>query len=259
MGKRNCHTSKRALGVLYNEVVRQTIEFHPDWKHAFDPRILSRYALDDELIQTARKIKRQYDVSVRRILAQLDVETEFELYTGWSMSPPAIGSDYKRQEDLGREYDALKARFREICYEAVGSTDDEKLDRFVAAMYKVTEEEMQAPEGRDGSEKIPDAKAGTTPRRIKRVPKGTSEYQAAWIIDDDDGEEDNGVNEDGHGEDGSDVGMDDADREPGQDGPLEEEEEEEMEDLQIGGTDADSASQRKVHFEDLDMDEENRQ
>lgn len=56
-----------------------------------------------------------------------------------------------------------------------------------------TEEEMQ----NDSSEKLaedmqlPDANPGTTPRTIKRVPKGTSEYQAAWIIDGDD-EEDEG-------------------------------------------------------------------
>ena len=34
------------------------------------------------------------------------------------------------------------------------------------------------------SDNLPDAKPGTTPKRIvKRVPKGTSAYQAAWIVD----------------------------------------------------------------------------
>src|SRR5437764_5658229 len=34
------------------------------------------------------------------------------------------------------------------------------------------------------SDDIPDALPGTTPKKIvKRVPKGTSSYQAAWIID----------------------------------------------------------------------------
>ncbi|CAG8432701.1 5683_t:CDS:10 [Diversispora eburnea] len=41
-----------------------------------------------------------------------------------------------------------------------------------------TEEEMA------GYEDIPDAPLGTTPNKIvKRVPKGTSTYQAAWIVD----------------------------------------------------------------------------
>ena len=36
------------------------------------------------------------------------------------------------------------------------------------------------------SHNLPDAKPGTTPKRIvKRVPKGTSAYQAAWIVDSD--------------------------------------------------------------------------
>jgi pre-rRNA-processing protein TSR1 len=55
-----------------------------------------------------------------------------------------------------------------------------------------TEEEMQ----NDSSQKpvedtqLPDANLGTTPRTIRRVPKGTSEYQAAWIVDGDDEEDD---------------------------------------------------------------------
>ena len=48
-----------------------------------------------------------------------------------------------------------------------------------------TEEEMADAPANNGAV-IPDAPAGTTPKRIKRVPKGTSEYQAAWILDDDD-------------------------------------------------------------------------
>lgn len=59
-----------------------------------------------------------------------------------------------------------------------------------------TEEEMATTgtreEGMDNVE-VPDAKKGTTPKRIKRIPKGMSEYQAAWIVDetdDEDGDED---------------------------------------------------------------------
>lgn len=54
-----------------------------------------------------------------------------------------------------------------------------------------TEQEMQ----NDSSQKLaedtqlPDADPGTTPHTIRRVPKGTSEYQAAWIIDGDDEED----------------------------------------------------------------------
>ncbi|KAJ4483958.1 ribosome biogenesis protein tsr1 [Lentinula aciculospora] len=52
----------------------------------------------------------------------------------------------------------------------------------------------------EGQEPIPDALTGTTPKRIKRLPKGMSEYQAAWIVDSDsegdDGENDEDVESD---------------------------------------------------------------
>lgn len=54
-------------------------------------------------------------------------------------------------------------------------------------------------------------------KRTKRVPKGTSAYQAAWIVDDDDGEgdedededeDDEDMSEDGEGMEGGDVDED---------------------------------------------------
>ncbi|KAK5998750.1 RNA-dependent RNA polymerase 1 [Cladobotryum mycophilum] len=141
--KKSSYQTKKALGVIYDKVVKQTIQFLPDWERAFDQRVITRFELEHAILKEARKIKTQYDTAVRRILSQHNVETEFELYTAWVMSKPPIGSDYKRQEDLGREYDALKQRFRDICYEVAGGYDETKIDKFVAAMYKVTEEEIK--------------------------------------------------------------------------------------------------------------------
>jgi len=59
-----------------------------------------------------------------------------------------------------------------------------------------TEEEMKGINQGVGGASLPDAKAGTTPKRVKRIPKGMSEYQAAWIIDSDE-EGDEGDHEDG--------------------------------------------------------------
>jgi pre-rRNA-processing protein TSR1 len=63
-----------------------------------------------------------------------------------------------------------------------------------------TEEEMADAPALNGSvgERIPDAVEGTTPR-LKRVPKGTSQYQAAWIIESDesDVDEEEGMEQDG--------------------------------------------------------------
>ncbi|CAG8658781.1 18905_t:CDS:10 [Dentiscutata erythropus] len=63
-----------------------------------------------------------------------------------------------------------------------------------------TEEEIICNEGHTELMKsdIPNAPPGTTPRKIiKRVPKGTSSYQAAWIVDSDDDNSDGFSDEDG--------------------------------------------------------------
>ncbi|KPM40471.1 RNA-dependent RNA polymerase 1 [Neonectria ditissima] len=145
MEKKNIYHSKKALGVIYDRVVNKSIQFNPIWDSPFDQRIAEHDTVkpDNDMLNAAKKIKRDYDTSVRRILNQHDVKTEFELWTGFAMSKPPVGSDYKRQEELGREYGVLKQRFRDICYEAAGGKHAEAVDRFVAAMYLVTEEEIK--------------------------------------------------------------------------------------------------------------------
>ncbi|KAG5924928.1 hypothetical protein E4U42_004531 [Claviceps africana] len=145
MEKRRSYRSEKALGVMHDMVVKHSPKFDPSWEHAFDRRITQRFETDPNTREAVRAVKLQYDISVRRLLAQYEVGTEFELYTSWCLSKPKIGSDYKRQESLGQEYDALKQRFREQCYNLLErDKSEEQLDRFVAAMYVVTEEEVKA-------------------------------------------------------------------------------------------------------------------
>ena len=106
-----------------------------------------------------------------------------------------------------------------------------------------TEEEMN--DSPDSIQpRIPDAQKGTTPKAVRRIPKGMSEYQAAWIIDEtdeDDVEEDaEGREVDGEGE------MDeDSEREEMVDMPMDEE--------------MDIDSRKSVVFQDLDNEEEEKQ
>ncbi|KAI0929943.1 hypothetical protein AcV5_006777 [Taiwanofungus camphoratus] len=109
-----------------------------------------------------------------------------------------------------------------------------------------TEEEMQGAQmGMDSSNAFPDAKKGTTPKTIRKIPKGMSEYQAAWIMDESDDEEGEGEGEDNEG---SEVEM---------------REEEQGEMVEIHTRDEDnemeSDSRRSVTFHDMDMEEEDRQ
>ena len=153
MQKRNSYRSRKALGYLYDRVAQEDTRFQPRCEDLFDQRALERFEFAPKLLDQVKGIKAQYDFAVRRILRHHLVATEFELYSGWAMSRPAVGSDYKRQEVLGQEFGALKERFREICYEAAGGLETEVLDPFVAAMYKVTEDEVKKwQRGDDGDE-----------------------------------------------------------------------------------------------------------
>lgn len=104
-----------------------------------------------------------------------------------------------------------------------------------------TEEEMNnRVEGADAS--LPDAGYGTTPKTVKRVPKGMSEYQASWIVDDD-------VTED-----------EDRDNDTQEEDAMQgEDEDEEMEDMIIDDNHTEVDRRESVHFEDLDIEEEERQ
>lgn len=142
MEKHNSYYTPKALGKLYTKVANANVDYVPSCDDQFDSRIAEKVDKNDEVRVVAKSIKAQYDVAVRRLLKQFRIATEFELFSGWAMSKPAIGSDYKRQEDLGHQYDSLKQRFREMCVEAAGASSGYQLDKLVAAMYGVTEEEV---------------------------------------------------------------------------------------------------------------------
>lgn len=103
-----------------------------------------------------------------------------------------------------------------------------------------TEEEMAAGALQGtGDGEVPDAKKGTTPKRIKRIPKGMTEYQASWIVDESEDEDQDEEREDRDGEGG----------------PIDEDEEMVLDDA------LDMESERKsvVAFQELDMEEEQKQ
>lgn len=84
--------------------------------------------------------------------------------------------------------------------------------------------------------------------RMKRVPKGTSAYQAAWIVDDYDDDEDDDEDE----EDDDEMAEGDEEVEGQRNAAEEEEEEEETEEIELD-------SRRSEVHKDLDPEQEERE
>lgn len=158
MEKKPGYQSDSAVGHIYDRIHIKTVEWHPAYDRPFDRRILSRYQLDGKLLTKATDIKSAYDIAMRRLMGQHEAPiTEFEVWSTFILSRPRVGNDYKLQESMGREISALKERFRAECIEAVtgveqkhsyayaySTIDHEQLDRFVAAMYTVTYDQVEA-------------------------------------------------------------------------------------------------------------------
>jgi len=147
--KEAIYRSEKILGLLYDKV--ESVDFVPQYEESFDKRILRAYKLDDALLKIIRQIKTKYDNAMKRLMAQQEIKTEFEVWSTFVLSKPRVGSDYKVQEEMARKSDELKDRFRLVCIEAVKDYNkrdckDGKdfifLGPFVAGMYKVTKEEM---------------------------------------------------------------------------------------------------------------------
>lgn len=138
--KEQIYVSHKVLGKLYDQVER--IDFVPCFENPFDKRILEAYRLDDQLLEDAAAVKEQYDAAMRRIMAQHDIATEFEVWSTFVLHHANQSKDYKFHEEMGEISSALKDRFRQACYEKSGSKEFTIMGPFVAAMYRVTADEM---------------------------------------------------------------------------------------------------------------------
>lgn len=138
----NIYRSGNILGQLYDKVER--VHFVPRQDAKFDPRILDAYELDEQTLRDAKFIKSQYDADMRRIMAQHEIKTEFEVWSTFALSHANMSKDYKFHEELGQIAGALKDRYRNACLDKVGSRDMKELGPFVAAMYRATHDEVVA-------------------------------------------------------------------------------------------------------------------
>ncbi|KAK3710235.1 hypothetical protein LTR37_010456 [Vermiconidia calcicola] len=140
------YQSKKIIGKLYDMV--QRVDFIPAWDLAFDKRILNAYQIGEEPLSAAREAKEHYDEDVCRVMAKFEVKSEFEVWTTFALEHSDDMQDYKFAETLGEAVNALKDNHQKLCYEAAGTSaqerDWEKMGPFVAAMYKVAEEQVAA-------------------------------------------------------------------------------------------------------------------
>ncbi|ROT34698.1 RdRP-domain-containing protein [Sodiomyces alkalinus F11] len=139
--KSNTYHSATVLGQIYDAT--SEISFKPLYENEFDKRILAHSPADDGLLRKARALKSRYDDAMRRLMAQREVATEFEIFTAFPLSKPTVGSAYKFSEDIGREAGLLKQAFRDEVYKEMGGRHFDIIAPMVAAMYKVTAEEAK--------------------------------------------------------------------------------------------------------------------
>lgn len=137
---RNSYHSGSALGQIYDRVGQ--VEFSPSYENNFDQRILNKFCMNDDMLKRVRQIKTQYDTAIRRLMAQREIQTEFEIWTGFVLTRPRVGSSYKVTEDIGRESSIIKQHYRDEIRKAAGGSHMDTLGPWVASMYKVTAEEM---------------------------------------------------------------------------------------------------------------------
>ena len=138
--KDQIYVSKKVLGQLYDLVER--VDFIPELEAPFDVRILRAYTLDPQTLCEAAEIKGVYDAAMHRIMAQHEIRTEHEIWSTFVLQHANQSKDFKFHEEMGAISASLKDRFRAACYEKAGGTEFAKIGPFVAAMYRVTSDEL---------------------------------------------------------------------------------------------------------------------
>ncbi|KAJ5426050.1 hypothetical protein N7465_001120 [Penicillium sp. CMV-2018d] len=137
------YKSTKILGQLYDAVV--TPDFVPKLEKPFDSRILNSplAPASETYMEYARELKAEFDMNMRQIMAQYEINTEFEVWSTFVLRHGFVIRDYKMQEDLGRIVGTLRRGFRHQCYDKVGRHGG-NIPALVIAMYRVTQEQVAA-------------------------------------------------------------------------------------------------------------------
>ncbi|KAL4906855.1 hypothetical protein BDW74DRAFT_176457 [Aspergillus multicolor] len=133
--------SRKVLGQLYNAVER--VDFVPNLEMDFDKRILDcNIEVPDDMYDFAKSLKGEYDTAIRRIMAQHEIKTEFEVWSTFVLSHSGLERDYKYHETIGDLSLSLQETFKKRAFDKVGGRTFAVLAPLVVAMYRVTHKEM---------------------------------------------------------------------------------------------------------------------
>lgn len=134
--------SDKVLGQLFDSVTN--VNFQPDHTDTFDERILNACEPDDKIMKAARELKRGYDVSLQQIMAQHDIETEFEVWSTFVLDHSKASKDYKFHEEIGQLAGCLKSQYYDLVVERAGGKKWFALVPWAVAMYRATRDEFEA-------------------------------------------------------------------------------------------------------------------
>ncbi|KAL4863777.1 hypothetical protein BDV12DRAFT_201783 [Aspergillus spectabilis] len=163
--------SGKILGQLYDAVER--IDFVPNIEAQFDSRILDcQIEVTEEMYTFSRTLKDEYDTAIRRIMAQHEIRTEFEVWSTFVLSHSNMSKDYKFHEEIGAITSSLLREYRERACEEAGGRSFELLAPLAVAMYRTTHTEMAAALAKHREENPPDEKIfNSTPSlKIEQLP-----------------------------------------------------------------------------------------
>ncbi|KIX06479.1 uncharacterized protein Z518_04455 [Rhinocladiella mackenziei CBS 650.93] len=140
--KRNgVYRSRKILGQLYDAV--EKVNFQPNWSGAFDRRILTHKPPPEPVLEQVIKLKKSYDEAMRRIMAQHQIRTEFEVWSTFVLHHSKAARDFKFHEEIGQHAKTLKEQYYEAISQEAGGNEFEKLAPFALAAYHITYNEVR--------------------------------------------------------------------------------------------------------------------
>lgn len=135
------YKSHKILGQLYDAVER--VAFEPNWEGTFDQRILTQPPPSDQVMDEVRVLKKSYDEGMRRIMAQHQIKTEFEVWSTFVLHHSKAARDFKFHEEIGQHAKTLKEQYYEVLVQLAGGREFGNLMPVAVAAYHITYDEVR--------------------------------------------------------------------------------------------------------------------